>query len=868
MTLFQEIYTWSTGLKPCLRDALRRLRQNITLSSSDFDDLFALLKLEVGIPDSKNRVPEPLDLTHLPSLTTSNNTVRLVSLHSLQNVNRIANQQTLEFVPLGLTVIYGNNGSGKSGYSRVLKIACRARDDKATVLPNAHLPKHEQGVPQAKFVIEIGGKNHEVDWKLGSAPHAEMSKLSVFDATCARSYVDSENNVAYLPYGLDIIENLAQVVFPELSKRLTLDLQGCTVDLNAFQDLKDTTAVGKMISGLSWKTDKALVEKLATFEEKDIQRHTILVETLKEGDPKAKAAAIRRTIGRVKELHDRVNSFATLFGVTAIETAKSVDDATQAAINAETLAVNQFKAGESILPGTGGAEWQSLFDSARRFAAVAYEDKAFPVSEDRRCLLCQQEMNDGLDRMKRFDEFIKNDATKVANLKRSEHTQVLEKYANAVISLGIDSSLQFELDQSKPGLSATLETFALMLEERRKRILEAFTSHDWDSKPEIGEDPRPVLTALLQQLADSATALDQAANEEVRLKLQTEFAELDARRRLTPRKEHVLAAIDKLVLKAKLDSCNELLKPRPVSDKSKELTHKAVTVSLRDTLNREFEALGVHTLKAKLADRVASGKTLHKLILDVPNSHKPAEVLSEGELRVMAIASFLAELAISGHTGAAIFDDPVSSLDHLRRAKVAKRLVEEAKKRQVIVFTHDTVFLSDLRNCIADDVPPSKFCHLQWTVGGFAGHCVDGLPWDHQSHKERINDLEQQQRALAKAWIANPTDQLSRQMRDTYGEFRATIERVVEHVVLCGTMRRFSRYIEVKSVKGIVGLTKAEFDEIYRLFKNACDVTDAHDPASDSNTPVPDPAALLKDLDDLKKVIEVVNARRKIAEKA
>jgi hypothetical protein len=39
-----------------------------------------------------------------------------------------------------------------------------------------------------------------------------------------------------------------------------------------------------------------------------------------------------------------------------------------------------------------------------------------------------------------------------------------------------------------------------------------------------------------------------------------------------------------------------------------------------------------------------------------------------------------------------VFDDPVSSMDHLRKDLIARRLVEEATKRQVIIFTHDIIF--------------------------------------------------------------------------------------------------------------------------------------------------------------------------------
>lgn len=60
----------------------------------------------------------------------------LKRMHSLKHVNALAADQSIEFASSGVTVIYGENAAGKSGYSRVLKRACHAREKKSDVLPN------------------------------------------------------------------------------------------------------------------------------------------------------------------------------------------------------------------------------------------------------------------------------------------------------------------------------------------------------------------------------------------------------------------------------------------------------------------------------------------------------------------------------------------------------------------------------------------------------------------------------------------------------------------------------------------------------------------------------------------------------------
>jgi ABC-type cobalamin/Fe3+-siderophores transport system ATPase subunit len=50
-------------------------------------------------------------------------------------VNNLTPGQTLAFAPAAITVVYGNNGAGKSGYARLLKRICRARHSEV-MLPN------------------------------------------------------------------------------------------------------------------------------------------------------------------------------------------------------------------------------------------------------------------------------------------------------------------------------------------------------------------------------------------------------------------------------------------------------------------------------------------------------------------------------------------------------------------------------------------------------------------------------------------------------------------------------------------------------------------------------------------------------------
>ena len=157
MSLLEDILVWTTtDLTQWQRDAVRRLFQKQILDQQDYDDLYAMLKAAHGLQDPQNHLPVPLSQEHLPSQKANAVPIVLRAMRDLENVNRIAAKQKLEFAPKGITVIYGGNSSGKSGYSRVLKRACRARDISEIVLPDVFDPHAARNIPEAVFDIEVG----------------------------------------------------------------------------------------------------------------------------------------------------------------------------------------------------------------------------------------------------------------------------------------------------------------------------------------------------------------------------------------------------------------------------------------------------------------------------------------------------------------------------------------------------------------------------------------------------------------------------------------------------------------------------------------------------------------------------------------
>jgi hypothetical protein len=116
----QEIVRWSARLVPWQRDALRRLCQQEKLSEHDLVELeeFCRRPYETS-NEPPARMPEPLSTSHIRA-DTGGQAVALKCIKDVARVNALADSQVLKFRETGLTVVFGGNGSGKSGYARVL----------------------------------------------------------------------------------------------------------------------------------------------------------------------------------------------------------------------------------------------------------------------------------------------------------------------------------------------------------------------------------------------------------------------------------------------------------------------------------------------------------------------------------------------------------------------------------------------------------------------------------------------------------------------------------------------------------------------------------------------------------------------------
>jgi len=225
------------------------------------------------------------------------------------------------------------------------------------------------------------------------------------------------------------------------------------------------------------------------------------------------------------------------------------------------------------------------------------------------------------------------------------------------------------------------------------------------------------------------------------------------------------------------------------------------------------------------------------------------QVLSEGEHRCVALAAFMAELATTENKSGIVFDDPVSSLDHMHREAVAKRLVAEAAHRQVIVFTHDLAFLFEL-NRAADDAQPKPPVSISSISRGAdkAGFCRSEPPFKARRVSDITTSLSNQLAGERYHFEQGNHDEWRKSVKSIAATLRDTWEIAVEEAV-GHVIRRLSNEVKTPGLVKLTAITVPDCEAMRDGFGRCSELL--HSAAAALNRPLPRPEALTAEIDAL-----------------
>ncbi len=858
MTLLEEILASTVEWPDWQSDALRRLFTKGILKDQDLADLRAMVEKAEGSPS-----PIRIDASHIPNLG-SGHTTKLLELRDLQHVNRFAAGRSIRFSPTGLNVVFGENGTGKSGYSRVVKRACRARHA-APVLPDAF--DESPGTPSASIVVlDESGDTVHYDWKEGMSADDQLAMVSVYDSQCSDDYVAKEGPCDYQPYGLPYLSDL---IHAQIYTQVAISNERKAIHLDAaiFSVLNGDHSVGRTIAQLGVNTDLDALRALAKLSGENARRIEEIENIQAALDVETPARSAEALAKRLDHAVIGCKAIEVVISDCAIDHLHELTAAVQTAIEADTVAQSLLRGDEGdALAGSGSQAWKSLFLAAQRFSAEAYPkaDGHPATDEASRCVLCQQELTPSArERLQRFRTYVASEAATSLAAAHYNLVSASDKLANASTDI-LDETTAAELRERDPTTSELIEPARQAWTSRQQWAAHAVASGNWCC-PRTAPPTQPLLSSVLTQTAqamrDKAAELRASKDEEHIRALAKERAALVARRDLAT----LLAQVEQYVLSAtkieQMEAHEDRLQTKALSTRVTRLSQKYVTEALATTMREELASLGSRSALPVLKVRTDYGANLMTLSLE-STRRSPGDVLSEGEQRAMGLALFLAEARMRGDMSTIVFDDPSTSLDHRFREKIARRIVTLAQERQVIVFTHDVVFMTQLQMAAADaDLAPT-FQTVEWESGR-PGVVRDGLAWANKSFFSQLDEVYKVTLDFSRAANQYLNDEECRKIRDLYAHLRGAIERGVREIILFDVVHPFVDEIKVPRLGAIVGFGLDEWEAIVALHDRCSAIIAGHDTNADRQQEIPHPNELLEQLKAIRLVFQGCDNRSK-----
>jgi len=784
--LQKRIFNWSERL-PGWQRGLMRL-----LCDGPLDEAGRTRVLTSLLGDGDAAELPPLELADLPADEGAYGTVELREIRNLQNINSLAGDQALSFGP-GLNVVFGENGAGKSGYGRLARRVCRAAEP-GEVLHDVFDPGRAEAPQTAEFEIAVEGEERVVEVDLGEEAPGILSAITAFDASCADFCISKSNMIEHTPRPLRLLKELVEAQ-GELAEELAEQIDALRAALPELPELDDPEAAALLARVEAGEATRAEVEafgalseeELAELRELEKAEGTIASDGSRELEAAARkrAAAVERLATELEDAWGRLDDEA-LEEIGELRTRLSRATAAVDQVAAEAFA-------DQPQPGTGGEAWREMWEAARRFVEAG--DGAFPDDAgDATCPLCQQDLEEqGRERMRRFEAFVSGNLREQVRLVDAALTEHLE----ALPDLG-ELSHHAEVAVAAAGghLQEPADAALAALADR----LAIVTGR---SEPSLdgGLELKPLRDYVAVQVAD-AEGFAVLRNERERARVEERLRQLRARQALAEARANVLAYIESLESIAAREAARRELSTASISNRIRELSRLAITDRLREALEQEIGELDPIASRVELKASASRGKPAVQFKLRAEGREKVGKVLSTGEQTALATAFFLAELRVSNERSAILLDDPVSSLDHQRREHVAARLVAEAAHRQVVVLTHDLVFVAYLlENAETLGLP----IHAQTLVraDGEVGVVSSDLPWQARSPMERLRALRHELKTELRPLYKGRDSRYERRAQQWLLDLRRGYERLIEIYLLNGVIERQALPIRVQKLHGI-----------------------------------------------------------------
>jgi hypothetical protein len=855
-SIWQALDAWASNLKPWQRAILAHAITSGRLTDGQLDEIYLFFLQEIDLTEQKegsNHVA--LAVSGRPASVLFDK-LRLDRIDGLIGINALPAGAALTFGQ-GLTVIYGQNGAGKSGFARLFANACFSRHK-----PEIHGNIYDVGnapPPSATFHVAIAGNEATPLAFTKGAHHEDLQRISFFDLNVARRHVSETAAFEFKPAGFDVFPEMARA-YSQLGLRLDAAIASRTQknDFGA-SFIGNPTAVSRAMMQLGPDTGLDQLESLAIYGAPEVAR---LAEVDKQRTA-LKANSTHELQSLLKQADDdveKLNAQVELIGVECTiercaarnRIAKAAHDAKAAA---SVLGSDQFR--RPFFKAVETSEWLAFAKTAHALARK--EGSAYPEASDH-CLLCERPFDDAsFKHVTSLLAFVESDAQIAVERALADVATELASIGRIDLSLFAEGSrVREHVHKLDPTIEAEVAAFIARAKDYVRMTsdaLEQLTTYDarLDAAGLLEQlhRLRERIKADLSRLSSSDTRAAIAA-------LDVEHETLRHREVLSQLMPRIREFVAEAKWCARAEKAKSSLNPRHITNKENELFAQVVGDTYRLRFRDECGKLDCN-MPVELLTSGQKGKTVRNL--EMPGGYEPEKILSEGEQRAVALADFLTEVALNPVSAAIILDDPVTSQDHQRKRLIAKRLFEESRQRQVVVFTHDLPFLNELMS----------LGNGTETVAHWIERDGDGRPGqitlnDAPATTRRYDNVEIAREYLKRA-KANSGSTRHEAITKGMGALRRTIEEAVAKRLFQGVIPRWSDRVIVTGITKIAW-DQGKVDQLAEAYEDISGHIDAHSHTDEAMGAPPEPQDLETRIGQVEKLISSVRAQRVVSKSA
>lgn len=754
------------------------------LNDNKIKEVFDFYLIEKWIEQWNNKKIDPI----FSNIQREGN-IKIKKISDIKWVNKLIWDQELEFSD-NLTVIYWENASWKTWYSRILKSLWKSYDKENIILWNVLEKKWKEKQYCKIFIQDIKGKDKEIEWTWVWSVYLP---ISLFNSSCVNIWIDKNRDLTFMPFWFSLFE----IVKIELLKLLELingkkDLLKNSIENKiVFKDSLKSNKYKDTVSSINSKTNKKFIDDIVKDSDKELlekkQRIEKNIKSLNKENIESKNARIEEMLSELGELKLKINKYKAVFS----------EDNRKNFISLNIKLEELKKSPRMTISDIAKKNWMEYYESEEFENFIKAADlylKKLSKSNFKKwdvCPYCKQKLSESA-------------------------TQLLESYKgilNSEIQKEINV-IQLKLDSIKGNINnlddlISFHYFPFWKDDDWKSIIPEEIKNIFNLKREYVDnvtDEKFINDKTFDNCISIINSKELELNDELRKnrkllssidenekKLKESLYEVEDKIIINTKKKILEEYVNELILYEKLQDCSQDFRLNDLSTVLKKAQKELLTASFDNIYLEEKDLLNCPdyiNLKLKVSEwKTAINQSIEDY--DLKN------ILSEWEQKSIAIAEFITELRISNDNNPVIFDDLVNSLDHHRLERVARRLFKLSLERQVIVFTHNIILFYTFEQ-IKDEykLMNKKIDSIIYSVEKQGNKCwkLNKDKWPSNTTFESY--VSKTEKLIKKSINTNESEIVEK----WYWYLRAMIELLIEDWIFKKTVKRYKKNVSTTNL--------------------------------------------------------------------